>query len=269
MDIKDVTWRNYSNIGRKLTIHPTNIKDTYTIEYKNAGAVCVYEIRKSNELVEDITEKRELLETIVRHLANKQNHELSTLIFMAYIDGFVDTDNIVHQRVPVVGCKFVNKNLIKFANEHSKDFSIVLVETSGRLTGHISTLIVDKKADKYYLFDPSENVHQQKIQGKMYTDNDVFDRDDVGKKTTILNKNGLLLQNEWSCTYWAMCTTKILATKNSITDIIENGTFKTEVFDEIIKEIKNIDQKLINQSNCQKFIEEIKQQQKKQTTLNK
>lgn len=100
-------------------------------------------------------------------------------------------------------------------------------------------------------------MHQQEIQNKAYAHNGIFDRDEIGKNITVLNKSGMLLQNEWSCTYWAMCSTKVFLSKGSIEHIIDGNTLEVGVFDKIVKEIQSINESLVNTTNCGIFRDQL------------
>ena len=219
--------------------------------------------------------KKDLLNSIVYNIANEQKHELSILVLMTYLEYCSNgTDNLSYFLIPI-GEKKLGKEDINWAKGDTnqttvpkKDFLVMLVETreivERRVIGHISTLIVDKEKNKYYLLDPSEDVHQEKIRNKMHIRGEVFEKSELDKDTIVLNKDGILLQNGWSCTYWAMCSAKVFLSKNSIKDIIVNNTLKFEVFREIITEIESINKGLLDDKNCGTFGDQLKYNQERQ-----
>lgn len=227
---------------------------------------CLYRVMKNGELVEDMETKKDLLNSVVYIIANEQKHELSILVLMTYLEYCSNgTDNLwfisISNEEKKLTREFIYNNaVIDDAGTNKKDFSIILIETNGALQGHISTLIVDRKRNKYYLLDPSEGVHQHEA----HICDEVFEKSELDKDTTVLNKDGILLQNGWSCTYWAMCSAKVFLSKNSIKDIIVNNTLKFEVFREIITEIESINKGLLDDKNCGTFGDQLKYNQERQ-----
>lgn len=161
IEIKNIEDSNYSRDGYTLEVYSSDGKDKYVIE--EYGSInddrCLYRVIKNGELVEDMETKKDLLNSVVYHLANNQKRELSILVLMAYLEYHSNgTDNVLHAFVPNCREKLKKKNINR-AIVPEKNFAIVLVETrknvKGYISGHISTLIVDKKKNKYYLLDPS------------------------------------------------------------------------------------------------------------------
>lgn len=273
IEIKNIEDSDYSEDGCSLKVCSKDGADEYVIKKLKLGSdcsCCLYEVIKNGELTEDMETKKDLLNSVVCYLANNQKCELSMLVLMMYLECCSNgTDNlwfipISNEKEKLTREFIYNDVVVDKTGINKKDFSIILIETNGALQGHISTLIVDRKRNKYYLLDPSEDVHQEKIRNKMHIRGEVFEKSELDKDTTVLNKDGILLQNEWSCTYWAMCSTKVFLSKNSIEEIITNDTLRVAVFNEIVEEIKSINKGLINAPNCGKFRRQLESNQERQ-----
>ena len=144
-----------------------------------------------------------MLNSVVYHLANNQRRELSMLVLMMYLEYCSNgTDNLSYFLIPI-GEKKLGKEDIDWAKGDKnqtiipkKDFLVMLVETremmEEHVIGHISTLIVDRNKNKYYLLDPSEDVRQHKA----HICDEVFEKSELDRDTTVLSKDGIVLQNE-------------------------------------------------------------------------
>lgn len=171
--------------------------------------------------------------------------------------------------------------LIEFSNQRysnneiadGKDFSIVIMigscqDSNGeKIPSHASVLIIDHKNNILYSFD-SGGIHQkQEVIGNDNHPIEVPLEAVYGKNAInvrLLNPRGFILQNSWSCTFFATEFAKVIDNVTCIIDIvmedeIGNIILRPYILEETLNNIKEIESGLINNVNCTEFLAELKE----------
>ena len=130
----------------------------------------------------------------------------------------------------------------------NKDFSSVIIGTGGD-NPHVSTLLMNHSNHRLFLFDTSEDIHQDLDPATRTVSASAEIFGNLASDIRCLNITGQALQDDSSCTYWTTCFADTLKNCNSIDDIVKGQQgqefLNPDVLDKTMDKLCEIDSNMI------------------------